>query len=160
MDERTYNSWKSMKARCLNPNSPDYHRYGGRGIKVCDRWLENFENFVADMGVRPDNMTLERKDSNGNYELDNCRWATAKEQASNRSTSQYIEKDGEKLTLSEAARVIGTTRQRLRYFAVVKGVTDYEELCRLSGQMTRQKALFVTKSGGLATVSGATERGF
>jgi hypothetical protein len=156
----TYRSWRAMKARCLNEKTIDYPRYGGRGIKVCDRWLESFENFFDDMGTRPEKMTLERRDTDGNYEPSNCRWATAQEQASNRSTSQYIEKNGERLTISEAARVIGTTRQRLRYFVIVKGIADYEELCRLSERMTRQKSLTVTKNGGLATVSGANERGF
>lgn len=76
----TYNSWVSMTGRCRNPNNIGWHLYGGRGIVVCERWA-SFENFLADMGERPEGKTLDRyPDSNGNYEPANCRWATAKEQ--------------------------------------------------------------------------------
>lgn len=80
---RTYASWKSMLARCGNPKNKKWKHYGGRGIKVCEHWLK-FDNFFADMGERPANQTLDRKDVNGNYEKSNCRWATASEQARNK----------------------------------------------------------------------------
>ena len=83
---RTYTSWKSMKSRCLCKSYKSYLYYGARGIKVCDRWLgkHGFENFLADMGDRPLNKTLDRfPNCRGNYEPGNCRWATLKEQANN-----------------------------------------------------------------------------
>jgi len=68
-----YRSWEALRARCLNPNNNRYKLYGGRGIKVCARWLHSFEKFLADMGERPERTTIERKDGNGNYCKENCR---------------------------------------------------------------------------------------
>ena len=76
----TYRSWDSMKQRCENPNAIGYHRYGGRGITVCIRWRECFENFLADMGERPEGTSIDRINGDGNYEPSNCRWATRSEQ--------------------------------------------------------------------------------
>ena len=79
----TYCSWRCMKARCTNPRYRFFYLYGGRGIRVCDRWLHSFETFLSDMGERPSGMTLDRIDPDGNYEPSNCRWATRKTQRSN-----------------------------------------------------------------------------
>lgn len=79
----TYLSWLAMRARCLNPNSSKYPRYGGRGIKVYAQWRESFENFLADMGERPPGTTLDRRENDGDYEPGNCRLATSEVQAEN-----------------------------------------------------------------------------
>lgn len=78
-----YKSWCSMIARCYNPKQDNYSRYGGRGITVCPQWREDFSNFLADMGERPSGLSLDRIDSNGNYEPSNCRWATWSQQRRN-----------------------------------------------------------------------------
>lgn len=91
---RTFKSWDSMKQRCLNHNAPDFSRYGGRGIKICESWLNSFAEFLSDMGERPDATTLDRIDVNGNYEPNNCQWATRSKQQRNKTTSFLIEWNG------------------------------------------------------------------
>lgn len=101
---RTYNIWKLMKDRVLNENADNYHKYGGKGIKVCEKWLK-FEGFYEDMGEAPDDMTLDRLNSSKDYTKDNCRWASYKQQNRNRSINRNIDYKGETKCLSEWAEL-------------------------------------------------------
>lgn len=103
-----------MVGRCTNPNNQAWGRYGGRGIRVCERWLV-FENFYADMhSTHRDGLTIERIDNNGDYEPRNCRWATAKEQAYNRCDNIWIETPEGRLSVYDAAARAGVTFQAIR----------------------------------------------
>ena len=88
----SWNSWKAMVSRCTNPDSTGYSYYGGRGIAVCSGWLESFENFYEDMGERPEGMTLDRIDVDGNYCKENCRWADWSTQMLNRRSNNLKRK--------------------------------------------------------------------
>lgn len=114
-----YRSWMQMKQRCYNSKSDQYYCYGARGIVVCQRWLDSFENFLKDMGNKPErSYTIDRIDVNGNYEPSNCRWATSIEQANNRRDNKWIIYKGKKYTISNFARLfkvkVGTVFADLR----------------------------------------------
>ena len=105
-DTPTHSSWCSMNSRCNNPKVHQYPYYGGKGIKVCERW-KSFENFLSDMGPRPEGMTLDRINNTKDYEPSNCRWATRDEQSKNRTTSINITFNGKTQLLAEWARELG-----------------------------------------------------
>lgn len=112
-----YVSWACMIQRCTNPNTKTYHRYGGRGITVCERWL-SFENFLADMGTRPaPGHSIERIDNDGNYEPGNCRWATRSDQMKHTSRTRLITAFGKTQTFSDWCKELsiskGTLHKRL-----------------------------------------------
>lgn len=116
---RTYCSWHAMLYRVRTESSKDYPNYGGRGIGICDSWL-NFENFFADMGERPEGCTLDRIDNTKGYNPENCKWSTNKEQSNNRRSSKLIEYEGKTKTLSEWAELlnikISTLSKRLKLY--------------------------------------------
>lgn len=119
-DSPEYETWCHMKRRCHNINDPSYHRYGGRGIVVCDRWRDSFSDFLADMGPRTTpTHTIERIDNDGPYSPDNCRWATRLEQAANTRKIHHLTLRGETMNLHEWARRTGinvkTITSRIRY---------------------------------------------
>lgn len=102
----TYVSWQAMRNRCLSENHADFPNYGGRGIRICPEW-DGYERFLADMGERPSGMTLDRIDPNGDYGPENCRWATAKEQARNQRKTLFLEANGKRQSLSAWAEELG-----------------------------------------------------
>ena len=108
-----YDVWTGMIARCYNPNNPRYHRYGGRGIQICKRWLD-YTNFEWDMmeGYKK-GLQLDRVDNNGNYKPENCKWSTPREQSNNRSDNRYFEFEGENLTIPAWSRKTGIKRSTL-----------------------------------------------
>ena len=115
-----YKSWVAMISRCTHTTNKQYHRYGGRGISICQEWMV-FENFLRDMGEKPTpKHTLDRIDNDGNYEPGNCRWATVQEQNRNRSSGVYFECFGERLSLTEWGEKTGipieTIRSRIHKF--------------------------------------------
>jgi hypothetical protein len=104
----TWNRWRSMIARCTMPNTKSYPRYGGRGIKVCDKWLHDFTAFLADMGECPGSgWTQDRENNDGNYEPGNCRWATRREQNRNTSRNRLLTHRGTEMCITEWAEETG-----------------------------------------------------
>lgn len=112
-NKRAYDTWRSMVDRCTNKNHRYYHRYGGRGITVCDEWL-TFENFFTDMGNPPDGLSLDRIDNDGGYSKANCRWASKYEQATNRSRTIYVVVDGVKMPLASVCKERGISYSTAR----------------------------------------------
>lgn len=102
-----YNAYKTMVNRCYNPNHIQYKDYGGRGIKVCDRWRYSYLNFYEDMGPRPDGMSLDRIDVDGDYCPENCKWSSTKEQGRNRRDTIYLTYKNETKPMAEWAEILG-----------------------------------------------------
>jgi hypothetical protein len=124
----SYKVWESMQDRCFNEQHVAYHRYGGRGILVCARWQRpgGFEHFFADLGARPEGLSIDRIDNDAGYDCGkcedchargvtktNCKWASSKAQARNKSSNRYIEVNGERLILADWARKLGVHRRTL-----------------------------------------------
>ncbi len=112
---REYRIWKGMKTRCLNVKHHSYPNYGGRGIKICSRWINSYENFLSDMGrCNIPNGMIERKNNDGPYSPENCRWATAVEQANNRRGNHLISFQGETMTIAQWSQKLGFNQRLVR----------------------------------------------
>lgn len=139
-----YAIWSSMKARCLNPKNAAYKYYGGRGIKVCDRWVINFENFIQDMGRKPfKNYTLERIDVNGNYEPVNCKWASYKEQGNNRRNNRRITYNGETKNFGQWAETLGISHSGLKKYLNGGGIDQAIYYVKSRDALLRYKELVI-----------------
>ena len=113
-DSRVYKIWAGMINRCHNPKNYSYHKYGGQGIKVCERW-RRFENFYTDLGDPPPGFTIERRNGSQGYFPDNCQWASYTEQNRNRKNSDFLTHAGRTLCLSEWAKETGIGLTTLWY---------------------------------------------
>lgn len=119
-----YHIWRAMIERCHNPNNKNYNRYGGRGIIVCAEWRSDFTKFLSDMGTKPfAKATIERIQTNGNYEKSNCKWATWKEQQNNKSSNKILTLNGESLTVSQWIDKTGLKRGMV-YQRIYRGWSD------------------------------------
>ena len=125
-----YNVWKNMIRRCVNPKCKQYHRYGGRGINVCDQWRgkSGLEQFCKDMGVRPPGLWLDRINNDGDYEPANCRWATPSEQQRNRSSNVRITAFGKTQTVVEWSEQTGIPFGRIYLRILYEGWTPERAL--------------------------------
>ena len=125
-NDPTHTAWQSMRQRCNNPKSDRYSFYGGRGIRVCDRWNASFDAFLADMGARPPKRSLDRIDVDGNYEPGNCRWATQSEQMRNMRITRRVTIDGRTYVAKDLAERIGVKTDTI--VARAAAVSSLDEL--------------------------------
>ena len=137
---RLYRIWSGMKQRCYNPGHHKYHRYGGRGIEVCEEWRDSFETFrdwALANGYR-DDLTIDREDNDGSYSPENCRWATTKEQANNVSYNLVFNHKGEEKTLKEWAREYGINYHTV-YSRIFRQGWDFERAITTKGDARRNE---------------------
>lgn len=152
--DREYNIWSFMRQRCNNPNRASYYRYGGRGIKVCERWNSSYEAFLEDMGRAPfDDAQIDRIDNDGDYEPGNCRWVSQAENKKNKSNARYLEHDGKRMQLTDWAKALGVP-VRLLSVRLGRGWTDSETITGVKAEppKPRDGTLWLTHDGETLTV--------
>lgn len=149
-----YITWLSMRQRCCDPSHTSWKNYGARGVTVCERWKDSFENFLADLGPKPSRKhSLDRITATGNYEPGNCRWTTHKEQQNNRRNNRCVEIDGTKMTLAEAAAFLNVPYRTFanRFDKYIDGLITYDQL------VTEGNRTFVLLPSG-ETITQAAKR--
>lgn len=143
--DQVYRVWIEMKQRCYNHKNKRYEQYGGRGIKVCGRWLNSFENFAADMGPRPGSgkqgcrseYSIDRRENDGDYEPGNCYWATRSQQAGNKSTTPLLSHNGKTMSVRSWSKEIGVSyktlvRRLAANLSIAEALTPKNEKKRLN----------------------------
>lgn len=128
---KTYSIWKAMKKRCNNSNNSDYMYYGGKGVKVCERWSASYESFLEDMGECPGpEMTIDRIDGSKGYEPGNCRWASRLTQSENRAATRIVEFNGRRMSISTFANLLGKSSSTVWRNIVRQGLTPEQVAAR------------------------------
>lgn len=136
---KEYKAWQGMKKRCNNPKDSAYHNYGGRGIRVCDRWQNSFEAFYQDMGPSPSpDRSLERIDNDGNYRPGNCTWATRLSQSNNKRTNRFVTVNGKTKTMTQWARYTGISVQTI-HCRLSHGWSDEDAVTRPARKKRRSQ---------------------
>lgn len=121
-NQKEYHAWHDAIQRCYNTEHHGFSHYGGKGVTVCDRWRDSFENFLSDLGICPETYSLDRIQPDGNYEPSNVRWASSKEQGRNKRNTKYVRKDnGVYVKAADLAEELGISYQRLRQMYVDQG---------------------------------------
>lgn len=163
VDRKTHQCWRDMRQRCYNPNSRRYYTHGARGITICDRWLESYDNFLDDMGIKPDGYSIDRINNDGNYEPSNCRWATPKEQAENRRTNQNITYNGITRTISQWAKIVGISQgaltKRLTFWELEKALTTKKSSKQPVSSKIKAEMLLKYSQGGITQEILASQYG-
>ncbi len=141
-----YRIWIGMKQRCYNPNAAGFKDYGGRGIVVCDRWKDDYAAFLEDMGPRPDGLTIDRLDNDGDYEPGNCEWKTQTYQNRHTRRNRYLEHDGRRMIVKDWAEELGITSQALQA-RIADGWTMERILTTPKKGKNRQHVRLITHGG-------------
>lgn len=154
-----YRAWNKLKGRCLRKSDPKYKDYGGRGIKVCDRWLNSFENFLTDMGEKPSpKHSIDRIDVNGNYEPSNCRWADIKTQSNNKRKSLLITHNGRTQTLTQWCEELNVSHSKAHH-RYHRGIRNFEDLFNPNNTWFKKVAQYDDDGNLICVYASQTDAG-